>query len=46
MKHGDFTALAELYVNRPGYSGVLLNCLKNHIFNKARAWTHNAHITF
>ena len=33
MKHGDFTELAEFYVNRPGYSVVLLNCLKNHVFN-------------
>mgnify|MGYP002516700162 CR=1 FL=1 len=33
MKHGDFTELAKFYVNRPGYSNVLLGCLKNHIFN-------------
>ena len=33
MKHGDFTELAKFYVNRPGYSNVLLECLKNHIFN-------------
>ncbi len=33
MKHGDFTKLAKFYVNRPGYSTVLLRCLKNHVFN-------------
>lgn len=33
MKHGDFTELAKFYVDRPGYSGILLECLKNHIFN-------------
>lgn len=33
MKHGDFTQLAKFYVNRPGYSTVVLECLKNHIFN-------------
>ncbi len=33
MKHGDFTELAKFYVNRPGYSKVVLQCLKNHIFN-------------
>lgn len=33
MKHGDFTELAKFYVNRPGYSRVLMECLKNHIFN-------------
>ena len=33
MKHGDFTQLAKFYVNRPGYSKVVLECLKNHIFN-------------
>ena len=33
MKHGDFTELAKFYVNRPGYSNILLGCLKNHIFN-------------
>lgn len=35
MKHGDFTELAKFYVNRPGYSTVVLECLKNHIFNTA-----------
>ncbi len=33
MKHGDFTELAKFYGNRPGYSLVVLKCLKNHIFN-------------
>lgn len=33
MKHGDFTALAKFYVDRPGYSKVVLECLKNHIWN-------------
>lgn len=33
MKHGDFTELAKFYGNRPGYSKVALECLKNHIFN-------------
>lgn len=33
MKHGDFTELAKFYGNRPGYSLVVLQCLKNHIFN-------------
>ncbi len=33
MKHGDFTELAKFYGNRPGYSSVVLECLKNHIFN-------------
>lgn len=33
MKHGDFTELAKFYGNRPGYSCILLECLKNHIFN-------------
>lgn len=33
MKHGDFTELAKFYVNRPGYSKVVLECLKNHVFN-------------
>lgn len=33
MKHGDFTELAKYYVNRPGYSKVLLDCLKKYIFD-------------
>lgn len=33
MKHGDFTELAKFYVDRPGYSLVLLNYLKNNISN-------------
>ncbi len=33
MKHGDFTELAKFYVDRPGYSSVLLNCLKAYIMN-------------
>ncbi len=28
MKHGDFTQLAQFYVDRPGYSTVLLNYIK------------------
>lgn len=28
MKHGDFTQLAKFYVDRPGYSTVLLNYIK------------------
>ncbi len=28
MKHGDFTELAKFYKNRPGYSRVVLECLK------------------
>jgi len=30
MKHGDFTALAKQYVNRPGYSVDVLNALMSH----------------
>lgn len=33
MKHGDFTELAKFYGNRPGYSKVVLECLKNHVLN-------------
>ena len=33
MKYGDFTELAKFYQNRPGYSCVLLKCLKNHVLN-------------
>lgn len=33
MKHGDFTELAKFYGNRPGYSKVVLECLRNHVFN-------------
>ena len=33
MKHGDFTELAKFYGNRPGYSRVVLECLKNHVLN-------------
>lgn len=33
MRHGDFTELAKYYDNRPGYSMVLLRCLRNHVFN-------------
>lgn len=32
MKHGDFTELAKYYGNRPGYSPLVLQCLRNHIF--------------
>lgn len=40
MKHGDFTELAKFYVDRPGYSSVLLNCLKAYIMNtlEGRSW--------
>jgi len=37
MRHGDFTELAKYYGNRPGYSLVVLECLKNHIFNSVGA---------
>ena len=33
MRHGDFTELAKYYINRPGYSHTVLECLKNYIFN-------------
>ncbi|MBD5523493.1 MAG: class I SAM-dependent methyltransferase [Lachnospiraceae bacterium] len=33
MKHGDFTELAKYYGNRPGYSKVVLECLRNHVFS-------------
>lgn len=33
MKHGDFTELAKFYGNRPGYSFIVLECLKSYIFN-------------
>lgn len=33
MKHGDFTELAKYYVDRPGYSKVVLRCLKSYVFN-------------
>lgn len=33
MLHGDFTELAKFYGNRPGYSKIVLECLKNHIIN-------------
>ena len=31
MKHGDFTELAKFYVDRPGYSEGVLNCIQAHI---------------
>lgn len=31
MEHGDFTDLAKYYVDRPGYSSVLLNYIKANI---------------
>ena len=31
MKHGDFTKLAKFYVDRPGYSLVLLNYIQSYI---------------
>lgn len=34
MKHGDFTELAKFYVDRPGYSMVLLNYIKSYIKDK------------
>lgn len=34
MKHGDFTELAKFYVDRPGYSLVLLNYIKAYIHER------------
>lgn len=34
MKHGDFTELAKFYVDRPGYSETVLNCLQAHIMSQ------------
>lgn len=34
MKHGDFTELARFYVDRPGYSLVLLSYIKSYIKDK------------
>lgn len=34
MKHGDFTELAKFYVDRPGYSLVLLDYIKSYIMDK------------
>lgn len=31
MKHGDFTELAKFYVDRPGYSLVLLNYIRSYV---------------
>jgi ubiquinone/menaquinone biosynthesis C-methylase UbiE len=31
MKHGDFTELAKYYVDRPGYSESVLNCIQAYI---------------
>ena len=31
MKHGDFTELAKYYINRPGYSTVLLNYILENV---------------
>jgi ubiquinone/menaquinone biosynthesis C-methylase UbiE len=31
MKHGDFTELAKYYVDRPGYSESVLNCIQSYI---------------
>ncbi len=31
MKHGDFTELAKFYVDRPGYSENVLNCIQSYI---------------
>lgn len=31
MKHGDFTTLAKYYVDRPGYSTVLLEYIKAYL---------------
>lgn len=35
MKHGDFTALAKYYVDRPGYSRTLLEYMKANVEKKA-----------
>ncbi len=34
MKHGDFTELAKFYVDRPGYSLILLDYIKSYIRSK------------
>lgn len=34
MKHGDFTQLAKFYVDRPGYSTVLLDYIKSYVMNQ------------
>ncbi len=31
MKHGDFTELAKFYIDRPGYSESVLNCIQAYI---------------
>lgn len=31
MEHGDFTELAKFYVDRPGYSEDVLNCIQSYI---------------
>ena len=36
MKHGDFTDLAKYYVDRPGYSKVLLGYIKANIQNELK----------
>lgn len=34
MKHGDFTDLAKFYVDRPGYSYNVLNCIQAYMLQK------------
>ncbi len=36
MKHGDFTNLAKFYVDRPGYSESVLNCIQAYIMQKQK----------
>jgi ubiquinone/menaquinone biosynthesis C-methylase UbiE len=38
MKHGDFTALATHYINRPGYSERVLRALMAHIGAGGDSW--------
>lgn len=34
MKYGDFTELAKFYVDRPGYSQIVLNCIQAYVMGK------------
>ncbi|MFW5650257.1 MAG: class I SAM-dependent methyltransferase [Acetivibrio ethanolgignens] len=36
MKHGDFTKLAKNYVDRPGYSKTVLNCIQAYIMEEMK----------
>lgn len=36
MKHGDFTNLAKFYVDRPGYSESVLNCIQAYVMQKQK----------